>query len=126
MSDLFDTPPPCGHGRTGGCPFCLARGSDPDTSRKAAVSLDLKITSKHFAMLQLYRAFGPMTDDEAAVRAVDTGLSDRHEQARRVVRTMREKHALLIPAVDADGNTITHTNESGRSAIAYREDTTHD
>lgn len=123
MTDLFGTPPPCGHGRTGGCPFCLARGGDPATSRKAADSLDLKMTSKHFAVLQLYRAFGPMTDDEAAVRAVDAGLAGRHEAARRIVRTMREKHELLVPAVDVNGAARMHVNESGRLAAAYQENT---
>ena len=97
----------------------LARRNDPETSRQAADSLDLHMAPKHFAMLELYRTFGPMTDDEAAVKAVDSKLSQRHEQARRVVRTMRENHDLLVPATNDDGTVITHINESGRSGIAY-------
>lgn len=120
---LFETPPPCPHGRVDGCPFCLARGTDPATSATAAASLDHTITERHLAVLQLYRAFGPLTDDEAAVRAVEAGIATRHEAARRIVRTMRENHYLLTAAVDADGGRIIHTNESGRAAVAYKENT---
>ena len=121
---LFGEPPkPCPHGRTDGCPFCLARATDPATSAAAAASLDHTISNRHLAVLQLYRAFGPLTDDEAAVRAVEAGIANRHEAARRIVRTMRENHDLLVAALDVDGNRVTHNNESGRAAVAYKENT---
>jgi hypothetical protein len=124
MTSLFGAEPePCPHGRVDGCPFCLARGSDPATSATAASSLDHTITNRHLALIQLYRAFGPLTDDEAAVRAVDAGLATRHESARRMIRTMRENHHLLVAALDPDGYLTEHINESGRNAVAYEENT---
>lgn len=129
MSELFPT---CRHGREeAACIFCarsveppsekLARASDPHTSHEAAKSIDFKLKDTHQWILNWLMVHGPATDDEMAVAAVDAGLFERTESARRQVRTLRERHGLIEPAVDKlTGYQITFPNPSGRRALGWR------
>lgn len=124
--ELFPT---CGHGRDAAdCLFCkrkpappLARSTDPATSKAAAESLSFGLRYSHRWMLDWLREQGPATDDAIALAAVDAGLFERTEAARRQVRTLREKHGLLEPAVDKQtGFQITFANASGRQALGWQ------
>jgi|DEB0MinimDraft_10_1074344.scaffolds.fasta_scaffold14248_7 hypothetical protein len=97
-----------------------ARTTDPETSHAAARALDHTLKSAHTYVLSWVRAYGPATDDHIAEAVVACGKFERHEQARRVIRTLRERHGLLEPVVDDDGQPVTATNSSGRAAILYR------
>lgn len=129
---LFDDPPLCGHGRQiDECPWCsnvnLARSDDPSTSKAAAASIDLTLSERHQAVHALYRDGQGrpdrdvgLTDDEGADLAVSAGIVARHEQARRLIRTLREAHGLLVPVIGADGRQAERTNASGRRARAWK------
>lgn len=127
--ELFPT---CRHGRDeGGCVFCappvrpephkLARASDPETSKAAARSVSHELKDSHQWILNWLTIHGPATDDEMAVAAVEAGLVARTESARRQVRTLRERHGLIVPAVDKHtGFQLTFVNASGRQALGWR------
>lgn len=101
---------------TGSDRYALARTSDPSTSRRAAESLNLELDDRHRGILALLRREGPLTDDGLAEIVVRAGYYDRHEKARRAIRTLREKHDLIVAHLDADGNQAEATNSSGRAA----------
>jgi len=117
----------CEHGRQNGqCPFCPrpeARTSDPVTSHAAAASLDHRLKDQHHLMLYHLMTHGPLTDDQLAQAAVDQGWTGRTETARRWVRTLRERHGLIVPALDDDGLQLEQENESGRMALAWEAKT---
>jgi hypothetical protein len=94
----------------------LARRSDPETSHRAARSLTHKLTDKHRVLLAWLESFGPATDDKMADRMVASNQCARHEQARRIVRTLREQYGYIVPALDDDGNQRETVNSSGRMA----------
>ena len=99
-----------------------ARNSDPHTSRRAAEGLSHKLTDKHQAIIQYVkeRPGGAATDDQIASAMVNRGLWQRHEQARRAIRTLRERHGLLRAKRFADGTVATSRNLlSGREAILW-------
>jgi len=98
----------------------LARRTDPATSLQAAQSLDLTLNRKHEQLLRIVGRLGRATDDEIADAAVKTDLTQRHEQARRLLRTIREKSNYLQPALDEHGEQIKHVNSSGRQAYAWQ------
>ena len=62
---------------------------------------------------------GPATDDKVAAAMVANGVAGRTETARRWVRTLRERHNMIVPALRHDGTQIELTNESGRLALAW-------
>jgi hypothetical protein len=94
----------------------LARRSDPRTSHAAAESLSFELNEKHRVLLAWLEWYGPATDDMMADRMVATKQCERHEQARRIVRTLRERYGFIVPALDNDGNQREETNKSGRKA----------
>lgn len=109
----------------------LARNTDPDTSKRAAKSLNLTVKPGDIVLLDwiLNDADDRMaTHDEAAVWLVSRGYYRRHEAARRRVRVLRENHGFLDYAYvrdahgrvifQADGSPIPleRENESGRDA----------
>lgn len=111
------------------CQFCggtgdqsrmLARSADPITSHLAAQQLDLDLSERHRRLLAWLRDNAPATDDEMAVAAVALGLVARHEQGRRLARTMRENHDLIIAALTPDGAQMTARNPSGRLALCWQ------
>lgn len=113
MSDYTDR-------RLFGDDYLEARNSDPNTSRDAALSLDHGLKDVHRAALRWFERNGPQTDDEAANGLVMSGFTDRHETARRWVRTVRERHGLLVPALDEDGLQMKRKNaRSGREALCW-------
>jgi hypothetical protein len=63
---------------------------------------------------------GGATDDEMAVAAVELGLCERHEQGRRLARTMRENHGLIVPYLLPNGKQLTKLNASGREALCWK------
>tara|TARA_R100001163_G_C5068390_1_gene208623 strand:+ start:11547 stop:11891 length:345 start_codon:yes stop_codon:yes gene_type:complete len=97
----------------------LARRTDPATSLQAAQSLDLTLNRKHEQLLRIVGRLGRATDDEIADAAVKTDLTQRHEQARRLLRTVRDKTNYVQPARDEHGEQIRHVNSSGRQAYAW-------
>lgn len=98
----------------------LARSTDPETSKAAAQSISLELKDSHRWILNWLTEHGPATDDEIALAAVDAGLMPRTETARRQVRTLRERHELIVPAVDeTTGTQLTFVNASGRQALAW-------
>tara|TARA_R100001129_G_scaffold171547_1_gene141757 strand:+ start:138 stop:518 length:381 start_codon:yes stop_codon:yes gene_type:complete len=100
--------------------YKLARSTDPETSKAAAQSISLRLKDSHRWILNWLTAHGPATDDEMALAAVDAGLVSRTESARRQVRTLREKHELIVSAVDErTGIQRTFVNASGRQALAW-------
>ena len=123
MSDptLFDEPQfaPIPRGTTApavGDLVGLARRTDPSTSHRAAASLSSKLDERHAQVLAYLRLSGPSTDDQLADALVQMGIYERHEQARRAIRTLREQHDLIVPHLDADGNHAEAVNASGRAA----------
>jgi len=97
-----------------------ARNTDPHTSHESAAALDHTLRDHHRYVLSWLRAYGPATDDDIADAMVGNGRTDRHETARRWVRTLRERHELIVPEVDDCGDPLTALNRSGRSAILWR------
>lgn len=98
----------------------LARRTDPITSRLAARTVDLRLTERHRWILEWLAEAGTATDDELASAAVSAGLVNRHEQGRRLARTTREDHGLLVPALDENGEQLLRRNPSGRYALVWR------
>lgn len=97
-----------------------ARSTDPATSHDAAVMLDRSLTERHMNVLSILRAMGDATDDSVADCAVYNHVVGRHEQARRILRTLRE-HGLVVPYTDHDtGQQATAINASGRRALLWR------
>lgn len=94
----------------------LARATDPSTSHEAAASLNFKLDDRHRILMSWLEEYGPATDDKIADRMVTVNQCARHEQARRLVRTLREQHRLIVPALGDDGNQIETVNASGRKA----------
>lgn len=97
----------------------LARASDKETSREAAASIDHTLTASHESILDWLRRFGPATDLEMAEAMVRRGTYEREEAARRAVRTLREKHGRMVPAISNYGDHITHRNSTGRRAVCW-------
>lgn len=97
----------------------LARQSDPETSHRAARSLDLKLKPKHVAALRVIatrQRAEDLTDDGLSEIIVDFGIAQRHEQARRIVRTLRENYGFLQISQQESGLPVVATNSSGRLA----------
>lgn len=99
-------------------PTRLARSTDPDTSKRAAASISHDLTDHHRAVLDWLAEHGPATDDQVAQAMVDADLTSRTETARRWVRTLREEHNRIVPAV-RHGHQIQLPNPSGRLALAW-------
>ena len=99
----------------------VARASDPETSKAAAVSISRELGGRHKTVLFILGAMGQATDDELAERVLQTELTtmNRHEQVRRVIRTIREDHDLMVPVLDEDGNHLQARNISGRMARVW-------
>lgn len=97
----------------------LARRDDPATSSMAAESLDLDITERHEHIVSWLRRNGPATDLEMAEAMVAAGVFRREEAARRAVRTVREEHGLMVPALDHRGDLVRHVNSTGREADCW-------
>ena len=99
-------------------PIRHARTTDPATSKLAAVALSHDLTDHHRAVLDWLTEHGPATDDQIAQAMVDADLTTRTETARRWVRTLREEHHRIVPAV-RHGDQIQLPNPSGRLALAW-------
>jgi hypothetical protein len=95
-----------------------ARTTDPATSKLAAATLTHDLTDHHRAVLEWLTEHGPATDDQIAQAMVDLDLTTRTETARRWVRTLREEHHRIVPAI-RHGDQIQLPNPSGRSALAW-------
>lgn len=95
-----------------------ARRTDPTTSKLAAATLTHDLTDHHRAVLDWLTEHGPATDDQIAQAMVDLDLATRTETARRWVRTLRERHHRIVPAV-RHGDQIQLPNSSGRLALAW-------
>lgn len=95
-----------------------ARTTDPATSKLAAATLTHDLTDHHRAVLDWLTEHGPATDDQIAQAMVDLDLTTRTETARRWVRTLREEHHRIVPAV-RHGDQIQLPNPSGRLALAW-------
>lgn len=98
----------------------LYRRTDPWTSRAAGEQVKRDIKGIHLALLTRYVHSGPYTDDQIATWAVDQNLCARHEQARRIIRTLRD-HNLIRPELQPGSAKEVRTaiNSSGRAAILY-------
>ena len=132
MSDVFCFE--CGADKPGDClrwcptfepspidftePIRHARTTDPATSKLAAVALSHNLTDHHRAVLDWLTEHGPATDDQIAQAMVDADLTTRTETARRWVRTLREEHHQIVPAI-RHGDQIQLPNPSGRLALAW-------
>ena len=100
-------------------PWRYARSSDPDTSRSAARDVTTRITGKHLAALQILLDLEVATDDMVADELVRHGIVQRHEQGRRLMRTIREDHD-YARLVEIDGKPMTLVNpSSGKEAQCY-------
>ena len=107
-------------------PIRHARTTDPATSKLAAVSLSHNLTDHHRAVLDWLTEHGPATDDQIAQAMVDADLTTRTETARRWVRTLREEHHRIVPAMatfyggpQPIQKQIQLPNPSGRRALAW-------
>lgn len=97
----------------------LARTTDPATSKAAAEAVNLTLTDNHLRVLKLLRGLRVATDDQIADAAVNANIVSRHEQARRLLRTVRERSTFVQPAVNDVGQQLTLENDSGRQALAW-------
>jgi hypothetical protein len=95
------------------------RNNDPDTSKSAAQRLNLAIRNKHIETLRVLFDLDEATDDQIASESVARGFVKRHEEARRAIRTIRDRTDLIIPAISDNGTQKTFENESGRDAYAW-------
>jgi len=99
----------------------LARTNDPVTSKAAAEAVNLTLTDNHMRILQLLRELYIASDDQIADAAVTAGVVSRHEQARRLLRTLRDRTEFVQPALDEEtGWQKTQLNLSGRYALAWQ------
>lgn len=96
----------------------LARNTDGETSHLAAATIDTDLTERHRQTLDAIASICPATDLEMAEHLARLGFG-KEESCRRVVRTLREEHGLLVAAVDADGIQIRHLNSTGRWAECW-------
>ena len=103
-----------------------ARTTDPATSKLAAATLTHDLTDHHRAVLDWLTEHGPATDDQIAQAMVDLDLTTRTETARRWVRTLREEHHRIVPAMGTFyggpqpiQKQIQLPNPSGRLALAW-------
>lgn len=96
----------------------LSRSGDRETSKLAAASLDIDLSQKHRVALGIAEQMCPATDLEMALEMSRRGLG-REESCRRLVRTLREEHGRLIPALDANGQQLRHLNPTGRWAECW-------
>ena len=97
----------------------LARRTDPATSKAAAKKVNTTVTETHKQVLRLMLDMYNPTEDNVCEAAVDAGVVQRHEQARRIVRTLRDKQ-LVIPAIDGEsGWQLSGRNSSGCVALAW-------
>lgn len=94
------------------------RATDPVTSRKAAEQLDLRIRNKHLEILRCLADLDEATDDDVANEAMIRGFVKRHEEARRAIRTIRDRTEFIIPAIGDHGQKI-RENASGRCARVW-------
>ncbi len=95
------------------------RNNDPDTSKSAAQRLNLTIQNKHLETLRIVFDLDEATDDQIATEAVARGFVKRHEEARRAIRTIRDRTQFIVPAIGDKGQQKTFENESGRDAYAW-------
>jgi hypothetical protein len=100
-------------------PWRYSRASDPDTSRRSAAAVSTKITAKHLAAMQVLLELECATADMIADELVERGVVTRHEQGRRIVRTISENHDYARIATKLDGTPIELENVSGMAAQAY-------
>ncbi len=96
----------------------LVRSDDPETSALAANSLDLELSDRHQRVLHALVGICPATDLEMAIALSQLGHG-REESCRRIVRTLREEHGRLVPALDANGQQVRHLNPTGRWAECW-------
>lgn len=96
-----------------------ARNTDPVTSRLAARTITTVISEKHLRILQVLIDLDVATDDQIATEAVNRGIVQRHEQARRLVRTIRDGSDYIRPALDDNLVQRTLVNDSGSPALAW-------
>ena len=97
----------------------LARTTDPATSKAAADRVDLTLTDNHMRVLKVLRGLRVATDDQIADAAVNAKIVSRHEQARRLLRTVRDRTTFIQPALNDVGQQLTLENDSGRQALAW-------
>jgi len=95
------------------------RKNDPVTSELAGKSVKTTLTDNHFAVIDLLKEYGPLTDDQLADIIVRKQIVDRHERARRLIRTLRENHQLIVPSTNEEGIQWASQNESGRWALMW-------
>lgn len=96
----------------------LHRNADGETSAMAAASVDTSLSEKHKRALAALVAVCPATDLEMAIALSGLGFG-REEACRRLVRTLREEHGRLVPALDSNGQQVRHLNPTGRWAEAW-------
>lgn len=96
----------------------LARRNDGETSRLAAESIDTALGPKHRMILAALGSICPATDLEMAIALSQLGYG-REESCRRYVRTLREEHGRLVPALDSNGEQVRHLNPTGRWAECW-------
>lgn len=89
-----------------------ARNTDPATSHHAATAV-ANVTETQQAILEAYRAHGPMTDEELCQRlAVDT-------QRPVSVSGIRTRRAELVEAGTVHDTQTTRPTATGRAAIVW-------
>ena len=97
----------------------LARRTDPATSKAAAKKVNTTVTETHKQVLRIMLDMYNPTEDNVCEAAVNAGVVQRHEQARRIVRTLRDKQ-LVIAAIDGEtGWQLSGRNTSGCVALAW-------
>jgi hypothetical protein len=96
------------------------RNTDPVTSRQAAKALNLDVTEKHRKVLHILEDLWVASDDQIAEEAVNAGIVERHEQARRLVRTLRDKKFIEAALDEETGWQKSRLNSSGRCGLAWQ------
>ena len=97
------------------------RNTDPETSRMAAERLNLTLQDSHLQILRILSDLWKASDDQIASEAVNRGVFERHEQARRAIRTIRDKkNPFIVAALDPEsGWQESVVNDSGNAALAW-------
>lgn len=103
------------------------RNTDPKTSRLAAEFVNDKYwTNKHLETLRVLLDLDEATDEEIMTEAVARGIVERHEQARRLIRTIRRTSVYVCPVIandtnesDDDGQKVKVNPFSGRLARVW-------